>query len=268
MPEGDTVWLAARTMHQALAGQSIVATDFRVPKLATVQLAGQAITAVAARGKHLLMRFDGGSTLHSHLRMDGSWHVYRPGRRWRGGPGWQVRAVISTPDWVAVGYRLPILELIATSSESEVVGHLGPDLMDENSDPAMAIERLAARPTRPIGEALLDQRVVAGIGNLYRCESLFIARISAWTPTRDVSNPLSLLRIAQRLLRLNALTPAQVTTGVSSRQEEHWVYGRQGRPCRRCTTTIRKADQGEPPRQRVVFWCPTCQPGPPSCKDA
>src|SRR3954447_24833814 len=129
MPEGDTVWLAARRMHDALAGQALVRTDFRVPDLATVDLSGRDVLEVVSRGKHLLTRIDGGLTLHTHFRMDGTWHLYPSGARWTGGPAWQVRLVLETEQWQAVGYRLPVVELLPTADEHRVVGHLGPDLL-------------------------------------------------------------------------------------------------------------------------------------------
>lgn len=174
MPEGDTVWLTTHRLHAALAGHSLVRADLRVPKLATVDLVGRRVLEVVPRGKHLMMRLEDGLTLHSHLQMDGSWHLYAPGERWRGGPSHQVRAILETAGRVAVGYRLPVLELLPTTGEGDVVGHLGPDLLGPDWDPARALERLAADPDRPVGEALLDQRNLAGIGNVYVAELCFL----------------------------------------------------------------------------------------------
>ncbi len=157
MPEGDTVHLAATRLDQALAGQRLVATDFRMPAIATADLAGQVVREVVARGKHLLLRTDAGVTLHSHLKMEGAWHLYRPAERWRG-PGWQVRAVLRTERWVAVGFRLGVCELLPTAREHEVVGHLGPDVLGPDWDPVEAARRLRAERARAIGTALLDQR--------------------------------------------------------------------------------------------------------------
>ena len=201
MPEGDTVWLAGQRMHEALAGRVLVRSDFRVPRLATVDLRGRRVVAVTSRGKHLLTRFEGGVTLHTHFRMDGSWHLYRPGDRWRGGPDWQVRVVLANTDWHAVGYRLPVVELISTGAEDTVVGHLGPDLLgtdwtlapadrpaagEETADGGEggallaqlvaqgywveeeALRRLSRDRDQSIGAALLDQRNLAGVGTLYR----------------------------------------------------------------------------------------------------
>ena len=181
MPEGDTVFLAATRMHAALAGQRLLATDFRVPRFATADLSGQVVREVAARGKHLLLRTDAGTTLHTHFKMEGAWHLYRPRERWRG-PAFQVRAVLRTDPWVAVGFRLAICELLPTASEHEVVGHLGPDVLGPDWDPAEALRRLRADPDRAIGTALLDQRTIAGPGNVYKSEVCFLSGVDPWTP--------------------------------------------------------------------------------------
>src|SRR4051794_34465864 len=145
MPEGDSVYLAAKRMHQGLAGRRLTRSDFRVPALATTNLAGRTVLSVAPRGKHMLTRIEGGITLHTHFKMEGSWHLYRPGQRWNG-PLWQVRAVLHTEDRVAVGFRLPIVELVATVDEDSVVGHLGPDLLGPDWDAEEALRRLRADP--------------------------------------------------------------------------------------------------------------------------
>ena len=150
MPEGDTVWLAGKRLHEALAGDVLVRSDFRLPSLATVDLAGSTVLEVVPRGKHLLTRLSGGLTLHTHFRMDGSWHLYRPGDRWTGGPEWQVRAVLET------------------LAEDAFVGHLGPDVLGPDWDADEALRRLRADPDREVGLALLAQRLLAGFGNLYR----------------------------------------------------------------------------------------------------
>ena len=275
MPEGDTVWLAARRMNDALAGRMLTSTDFRVPQLAAADLTGQTVLAVVSRGKHMLTRTDAGLTLHTHYRMDGSWHLYRPGSRWRGGPDWQVRAVLTNADWQAVGYRLPVLELIETSAEQDVVGHLGPDLLAPAGEPggwdeAEAVRRLSARPDREIAPALLDQRNLAGIGNLYKSETLFLSGISPWTHVGDIADLTDVVRRAHRLMDVNRKHWSQSTTGSLRRGEEHWVFERSGRPCRRCRTTIRSAEQAEGDRAdqaRLTYWCPSCQAGPAPAQD-
>ena len=262
MPEGDTVWLAAQRLHGALAGSTLVRSDFRVPQLATVDLSGQVVQEVVPRGKHLLFRLSGGSTLHTHFRMDGSWHLYRPGDRWTGGPQWQVRAVLSTAEWQAVGYRLPVVELLPTSAEGDVVGHLGPDVLDEGFDADEALRRLSADPAREVGMALLDQRVLAGLGNLYRTEALFLQGLTPWVRVGDVADLPALVERGRRLMVANRGRWEQSTTGSLRSGELHWVFERAGRPCRRCGTRVLSAEQGDAPYARLSYWCPHCQRGP------
>ena len=252
-------------MHDALAGRELVRTDFRVPRLATADLTGQSVTEVVSRGKHLLTRTDAGMTLHTHFRMDGSWHLYRSGSRWSGGPSWQVRVVLANAEWEAVGYRLPVVELISTTDEQTVVGHLGPDLLGADWDEAEAVRRIASCPQREIGPALLDQRNLAGIGNLYKAETLFLSGITPWTPVADVSDLTAVVRRAHRLLQANKQHPEQSTTGSTRRGEQHWVFERAGRSCRRCRGRIETATQAEPghaEQARISYWCPRCQRGP------
>ena len=262
MPEGDTVWLAAKRMHEALADRVITTSDFRVPHLATTDLTGRRVLEVVARGKHMLTRFEGDLTLHTHFRMDGSWHLYRPGDRWTGGADWQVRVVLANAVWQAVGYRLPIVALLPTRRESAIVGHLGPDLLGEAFDEQEAIRRLAADPAAEIGVALLDQRNLAGLGNLYRTEVLFLAGLTPWVRVGDVADLSALVRRSQRLLMVNRERWEQSTTGLLRYGENHWVFERAGRPCRRCGTRISSAVQGPQPYARVTYWCPDCQLGP------
>ncbi len=190
MPEGDTVWNTARALHRALAGGELTASDFRVPQLATTRLTGWRVLESASRGKHLLLRLrdpaGADRTLHSHLRMDGAWRAYAPGERWAARPAHLIRVVLRTADAVAVGYHLHDLTLVPTAREKELVGHLGPDLLGADWDPAEAVRRLAAHPDTEIAEALLDQRNLAGIGNLYKSEVLFLRGVSPWTPVRAV----------------------------------------------------------------------------------
>jgi endonuclease VIII len=262
VPEGDTVHQAAGRLHQALAGQRLVATDFRVPQAATADLAGQVVREVVARGKHLLLRTDAGVTLHSHLKMEGAWHLYRPKERWRG-PGWQARVVLRTDRWVAVGFRLGVCELVPTAREHEVVGHLGPDVLGADWEVAEAARRLRADPGRAIGTALLDQRALAGVGNIWKCELCFVRGVNPWTPVGRVDDLEGMLDLLQRMMRANlASTSGQVTTGDTRRGRSRWVHGRASRPCRRCGTLIRKADQESYDADRVTYWCPSCQPGP------
>lgn len=262
MPEGDTVWLAARRLHEALAGSRIESSDFRVPQLATASVTGTQVREVLPRGKHLLMRFDDGRTLRSHFRMDGTWHLHRPGARWNGGPAHAIRAHLATTQWHAVGYRLHDLALVATSQEHILVGHLGPDLCADTFDLDEALTRLRQHPELTIGEALLDQRSLAGIGNLYKAESLFLASANPWwsVARADESGVLeAAVGHARRLLLRNRARPSQSTTGEEGRDRAHFVFERTGRPCRRCGARVRRAEQGQAPRSRITYWCPGCQ---------
>lgn len=262
MPEGDTVWQAAARLHGALAGKVLTRSDLRVPKYATSDLTGRTVLDVTPRGKHLLTRIEGGLTLHSHLRMDGSWKVYAHGQRWTGGPAHQIRAILGTHDRTAVGYRLPVLDLLRTSEEQRAVGHLGPDLLGPDWNPDLALANLLADPVRPLGEALLDQRNLAGIGNIYKSELCFLLGITPWLPVGGLpaDRAAKLPALAKRLLEANRDRPVRTTTG--HRGQELFVYGRAGRPCLRCGTPVRAADQGDGSRERPTYWCPACQPGP------
>ncbi|WP_329455305.1 Fpg/Nei family DNA glycosylase [Streptomyces sp. NBC_01497] len=250
MPEGDTVWRAARALHTALAGGVLVRCDLRVPRFATSDLSGRAVLDVTPHGKHLLTRVEGGLTLHSHLGMEGAWKVYGTDRRWGGGPPHEIRAVLGTGSATAVGYRLKVLELIRTAQEERVVGHLGPDLLGPDWDAATALSNLLADPARPVGEALLDQRNLAGVGNIFKSEACFVARANPWTPVGEVREPERLVDAAKRLLELNKR--------LSSGSRRLHVSGRRNLPCPRCRTLIRKAPQ----QDRPTYWCPRCQPSP------
>ena len=263
MPEGDTVHLTAATLHRALAGRKLVATDFRVPRFANADLTGQHVNEVVARGKHLLLRTDAGVTLHSHLKMEGAWHLHRPGQRWRG-PAFQVRAVLTTEPWVAVGFRLGICELLATDREDEVVGHLGPDVLGPDWDLAEAARRLRADPRRSIGAALLDQRAIAGPGNIWKSEICFLRGVDPWTPVGRVEDLEGMLELLKRMMEVNRTIGHQVTTGDTRRGRKHWVAERAGEPCRRCGTPIRQAGQLAGGFERVTYWCPACQRSPTS----
>jgi len=257
VPEGDTVWLTARRLHEALAGRVLTRSDVRVPRYATTDLTGRTVTECVARGKHLLTRVDGGVTVHTHLRMDGSWRIRPAGDRIA--PSHRIRLVLANDTWQAVGYQLGIVEILPTAREASVVGHLGPDLLGPDWDPAEAARRLRAAPARAIGEALLDQRNLAGIGNLYKAEVLFLRGVDPWRPAGEVADLDALVTTAQRLMDANKERFSQVTTGVRRPGQQTWVYGRAGRPCRRCGTQIRAAEQGGDTTERITFWCPHCQ---------
>jgi endonuclease-8 len=257
VPEGDAVWLTARRLHAALGGRVLTRSDFRVPRFATADLSGQQVTETVSRGKHLLTRTDAGITVHTHLRMDGSWQI-RPAAE-RASGGHRIRLILANDTWQAVGYLLGVVEILPTAAEQRAVGHLGPDLLGPDWDPAEAERRLRADPARPVGEALLDQRNLAGVGNIFATEMLFLRGISPWRPVGEVSDLRALVELGQRLLDANKERAGIITTGVNRRGDETWVYGRAGRPCRRCGTPIRRAEQGAAGEERLRFWCPACQ---------
>ncbi|MFJ5547242.1 Fpg/Nei family DNA glycosylase [Streptomyces sp. NPDC093225] len=259
MPEGDTVWHAAHRLHEALAGEVLTTCDLRVPRLATVDLTGRTVLDVTPRGKHLLTRVEGGLTLHSHLRMEGAWRLYAPGEKWTGGPAFQIRAVLGNSAHTAVGYRLPVLELLRTAAEPKAVGHLGPDLLGPDWDPDAARANLLRDPARPLGEALLDQRNLAGIGNVYKCELCFLSQVTPWLPVGELPEPDRIVELAHRLLEANRAHPGRrSTTGSHRPGQTLYVYGRARRPCFRCGTPLRSAPQDG----RPTYWCPRCQSGP------
>lgn len=286
MPEGDTVYRAARSLDRALAGQVLTATSFRVPQLATVDLAGATVLRTLSRGKHLLTRIEADEawTLHTHLKMEGAWQVYPPGQRWRR-PTHEARVVLSTESKVAVGFSLGIVELVPRHREHDVVGHLGPDLLGHDWDEAEALRRLLAAPerttdealldqtcldgaslrlttSRTIGEALLDQRCLAGLGTVYVSETLFLAGVSPLTHVTQVPDLGKVVRLAHRLLTFNKDRSIQVTTGNTRKGEQHYVYLRTGEPCRRCGRTIESGLVGPVAKERRTYWCPSCQPSP------
>lgn len=259
MPEGDTVFLAARRLDEALAGQELVSTDLRVPRYATVDLSGNSVANVVARGKHLLFRIEEGHTLHTHFKMEGSWHIYRPGQPWKG-PDHEVRAVLATSARVAVGFRLALVELIPTESESEAVGHLGPDPLQPDWDQTEAVRRFLLHPDAEIGTVVLDQQVIAGPGNVYKSEICFLRGIDPRTKVIDVPDLEGFVALLARLMQANRTTGMQITTGDARRGHMQWVYGRAGQPCRRCNTKIESTIQPGYGGDRVTFHCPTCQP--------
>ena len=251
------MWLTARRLHEALAGKVLTRSDFRVPRFATADLSGQTVTEAISRGKHLLTRTDACVTVHTHLRMDGSWRVRPAAERVTGGH--RIRLILANGTWQAVGYLLGVVEILPTAAEHTVVGHLGPDLLGPDWDPAEAERRLRASPARPVGEALLDQRNLAGVGNIFAAEMLFLRGVSPWRPVGEVSDLHALVELGQRLLDANKERAGIITTGVARRGEETWVYGCAGRPCRRCGTPIRRSEQGTAGEERLRFWCPACQ---------
>lgn len=239
--------------------------ELRVPAHATADLAGRTVLGHDTHGKHLLTRFSDGLTLHTHLQMSGSWSMVRPGRRlppavW---PDVRVR-LVDQQGQTAYGIALPVVQLVRTADEYEVVGHLGPDPLRADWDAAEAVRRLCADPGRAVNAALLDQRLIAGLGNLWANELCFLVGAYPWRRVGDVDVP-ALVTLAAQTLRHSAHVPGamQVTTGIRRRGEQHWVSGRAGRPCRRCATPIQvRAEVAGDPEQRRTWWCPHCQPRP------
>jgi endonuclease-8 len=264
MPEGDTVYLVARTLHRALAGQVLVRSDLRVRALATVDLSGQTVVGVVARGKHLLLRTGAGWTLHTHLGMDGRWRIHPASHRTLGVPAFQVRVLLWTERNRAVGSNLPLVELLQTSQEEGRLAHLGPDLLASDFQVDEALRRLRAHPQRQVADALLDQRNLAGIGNLFKSEVLFMTGEDPWTPVQQVRDLPGMVDLARRLLQASCRQEGlQSTTGRRSPVEKNWVFRRQGQPCRRCGELIRVARQGAlAGQERLTWWCPRCQAGP------
>jgi endonuclease-8 len=262
VPEGDSVYRAARRMAAGLVGRTVTASDFRVPQHATADLSGRQVTAFTSRGKHLLTRFSGDLTLHTHFEMDGAWQLVGAGKQLPRTFAEQIRLVLATDGPTAYALRMPVLELLPTDEEDRVVGHLGPDLLSSDFDEQEAVRRLVADPQRPLVEALLDQRNVAGIGNVWAAETCFLRGASPWTPVADV-DLVATVRLARRMLRHAVERGGMVTTGDIRRGRTHWVYGRAQQPCRRCATPVafRAAVPGQK-YARATWWCPSCQPGP------
>lgn len=274
MPEGDTIFRAARTLHRALAGKTIVSFESMLPALTRVHedapLTGRVVARVTSRGKHVLMYFSGGLVLRTHMRMNGSWHIYRAGERWRR-PRQDMRVAIGTADFVAVAFNVPVAEFVA---ERDVERHddlrrLGPDLLAAEFERDEALRRLRARAAVAVADAILDQTALAGIGNVYKSEVLFLCGTNPFTPVQDVPDERlgQIVDTARTLLVANVSDSlAPMTTYVGYRRttrranpgERLWVYGRARLPCRRCGTPIAIRKQGTD--ARLTYWCPQCQP--------
>lgn len=261
MPEGDTVLRTARRLDRALSGHALDVSDFRVPQLATADLRGGTVLRTLARGKHLLTRIEADQpwTLHTHLRMEGAWHVHPRGERWRR-PASQARVVLETATTTAVGFALGVVELVPRHHEAELLAHLGPDLLGPDWDEEEALRRLAAEPGRPVVEALLDQRNLAGLGNMYAAELCFLAGVDPATPVAAVPDLARLVRRGAQVLHANTDRAIQSTTGDLRPQERTWVYRRDRAGCRRCGGSVRVGASGPAGRERATYWCPACQP--------
>ena len=248
MPEGDTIWRLAASLRERVGGRTVTAA--RPERLE--RLAGQTLEAVEPVGKHLLMRFSGGWTLHSHMRMTGSWHVYREGERWRR-PGGLARVVLEFGDRQAVCFGAPVLELVRSPAES--IGHLGPDILADDFPIDQVVTRARMVGPTALGELLLDQRVCCGIGNVYKCETLWQLGHDPWRSSAELSDEqlAGLFTTARTAMRSNLGTAPQRRFG----GRRAAVHGRRGRPCPRCGAPVRARGQGE--QARLTYWCPTCQ---------
>lgn len=249
MPEGDVLFRTAATLQKWLAGREVTAAT-----TTAAPMVGRTVAKVEANGKHLLMRFDSGHVLHTHLLMTGSWHVYRAGERWQR-PERQAKVAVTCGERVAVCFNAPIVELLSPGGERShpSLSNLGPDVLDQPLDVDEIRRRARSRPpATALGELLLDQRVVAGIGNIWRCESLFVEGQSPWASLSSLTDGDldALVATAHRIMGQSL--------GPFTGRQQSWVYRRAGRPCRRCTCLIRSRPQGE--QARTAYWCPTCQP--------
>ncbi len=243
MPEGDTVWRTANALRPRLVGKRLL----QVGPERFSHLAGATVTAIDTNGKHLLIHLDSGLVLHTHLRMTGSWHLYRPGEPWRR-PARQARLVLANESSEAVLFNAPVVELLREREAARELAHLGPDILARELDLEEVLRRARATDRQPLGELLLDQRVAAGIGNIYKCEALWRLRLDPWRPARELSDQqLGLLFVEARGLMQAALRG----------RVPHAVHGRTGRSCPRCSARLACRRQGE--RPRFTYHCPTCQ---------
>lgn len=258
MPEGDTVWRAARRLREGLEGQTLTRSDVRVPQWATLDVSGQVVDEVLSHGKHLLIRV-GEVSIHSHLKMEGVWHVHPHGTPWRR-PAHMARIILETQEKQAVGFSLGILEVLQREHDAEALSYLGPDLLGASWDADEAARRVSADPERPVFLALLDQRNLAGLGNEYVNELLFVSGLDPTRPVKDVRDVRRVVVLGQKMLDVNKDRTARTFTGDTRRGQERYVYGREKGRCRRCGTRLRTSTLGDTPlTQRDTFWCPRCQ---------
>ena len=256
MPEGDTIHRSAARLCLALAGKTV--QNFRAPHMEGERpRAGATVLAVEAVGKHLLVHFDDGLTLQTHMRMTGSWHLYRPGERWQR-PAHTARVVLEVDDWVAVCFLAPVVRSYRAAATRRPIDHLGVDLCRADADVEIALQRISrfASPDSEIGPVLLDQRIACGIGNVYKSETLFVCRVDPFARLCDLDEATlrSLFTTAARLLQANLESAARATVAPGGLA----VYGKARRPCLRCGTPIARRAQGQP--LRLTYWCPRCQP--------
>ena len=274
MPEGDTIFRAARTLHRALAGKQVAHFESMLPSLNRIHedapLTGRTVERVSARGKHLLMEFSGGLVMRTHMRMNGSWHIYKRGERWQRARR-EMRIVVATADYEAVGFNIPVAEFLSARQmgRHDELRELGPDVLSDTFDSVEAAARIRSRPSISIADALLNQRAIAGLGNVYKSEVLFMCGVNPFVAVRDVSDTdlghivgtarrVMTANVADGVAPMTTYTGYRRTTGRSDPKERLWVYSRARLPCRRCGTPIRVRKQGLD--ARLTYWCPTCQP--------
>lgn len=262
MPEGDTIFRAASALRRWIEGREITAASTSVAGLPAQKLVGQVVDAVDARGKHLLLRLSSGQVLHTHMRMTGSWHVYRAGEEWQR-PRRQSRIMLECGDRVAVCFNAPVVELLAAGMDSAhpALAALGPDVLAQPVDVDEVRRRARSLSAdTEVGDVLLDQRVVSGIGNIYRAEALFLERVNPFTPIGDVDDATlsRLVGTAARIMSLNARPGSPPERDFERAPRGPWVYGRANRPCHRCRGVIKAKRTGRD--ARTVYWCPSCQP--------
>lgn len=273
MPEGDTIFRAARTLHRALAGKPVTAFESMFPALNRINddapMAGRIIERIHSTGKHLLIHFSGDLVLRTHMRMNGSWHIYRRGEKWQRARR-DMRVVIATADFEAVAFNVPVAEFLSERevTKSGALRTLGPDVLADSFDAGQVIANLRERSEWEIAEALLNQHVLAGLGNVYKSEILFMCRVNPFAPVEELTaaDLTSIVEESRRVLQLNVSEGLELmttfgglrrTTGRGNPGDRLWVYGRARLPCRRCGTPIRVRKQGGD--ARLTYWCPTCQ---------
>jgi endonuclease-8 len=275
MPEGDSIFRAARTLHRALAGKRVTTFDSVLPALTRVHqdspITGRTIESVSAAGKHLVMRFSGDLLLRTHMRMHGSWHIYRPGERWQR-PRRDMRIVVGTEDFQAVGFNIPVAEMTSGGgNRSRALGSLGPDLLSDDFDADEALRRMRAAVDTEVADVLLDQRILAGLGNVYKSEVLFMCSINPGIPVRllddrqlarliDVSKTMLRRNVSEGVAPMTTYGGLRRTTARDDPSGRLWVYGRARLPCRKCGSPILVRPQG--PNARLTYWCANCQPVP------
>jgi endonuclease-8 len=272
VPEGDTIFRAARTLNLVLAGKAVERFESVYPALNRIDedrpLRGRTVESVTSRGKHLLMTFSGGLVLHTHMRMNGTWHVYRPGERWQR-PSREMRVLVAASDVVAVGFNIPVAELLSTAdlARHRQLARLGPDVAADSFDRDLALQQMRASGSLAVADVLLDQRILAGIGNVLKSEILFVAAVHPFTAVQQLDDDTlgRILDVSRRLMKMNVADTATVsgprfgrrTTGSLDPFQKLWVYGRGGKACRRCGSPIQSRKTGSD--ARLTYWCPACQ---------